>query len=314
MYDAIIVGGGPAGLSAAIPLGRMLRSTLVLDSGEPRNAPAEHMHNFLSRDGTPPSELRKVSRQQLERYTTVEIRDVPVTSARQLPEGGFEMTLAGSESVQGRRLLLATGVLDELPPIEGLAELWGLGVFHCPYCHGYEVRGTPLAVLGGTPAAAHLALHLRRLSDDVVLCTNGPVELDPALADALARQSVEVCREPVVRLDHRDGHLERIVFADGTSLARGAMFCTTATMRQRSDLPSQLGLAMLPDGLVEIDMMSRTSLPGVLAAGDMARRADFGQMPAVIAAAASGTFAGAVIDKELVAEDVGMSAMIPAMK
>src|SRR5665811_416207 len=314
MYDAIIVGGGPAGLSAALPLGRMLRSTLVLDSGEPRNAPAEHMHNFLSRDGTTPSELRLVSRQQLEQYATVEVRDVPVVSARQLPEGDFEVTLAGNESVRGRRLLLATGVVDELPPIDGMAELWGRGVFHCPYCHGYEVRGVQLAVLGGTPAAAHLALHLRRLSDDVVLCTNGPAQFDPALADALARQSVEVYRQPVVRLDVRDGNLERIAFADGTSLARGAMFCTTATMRQRSELPRQLGLKVLPDALVEVDTMGRTNVPGIFAAGDMARRSNFGQLSAVIAAAASGAFAGAVIDKELVAEDVGMAAMVPAVK
>jgi thioredoxin reductase len=312
MYDAIIVGGGPAGLAAAQTLGRSLRATLVLDSGEPRNGPAAHMHNFLSRDGTPPAELRQIAREELGRYTTVELRDLPALTAEALPEGGFAVGLPGGGVVEGRQLLLATGVVDDLPPIEGLASLWGRAVFHCPYCHGYETRGTRLAVLGGTPAAVNLALHLRRFSHDVVLCTHGPAELDPALTEALARNGVPVREEPVGKVEGRDGRLERIVFEGGDVLPRDAMFCAIAPLRQRSELPRQLGCRMLEDDSVEVDELGRTSVPGVYTAGDMARRANGGRMPAVIAAAASGALAGAALDKDLLAIDTGLAGPVPA--
>lgn len=312
MYDAIIVGGGPAGLSAAQTLGRSLRTTLVLDSGEPRNAPAEHMQNFLSRDGTPPAELRRIAREELGRYPTVEIRDVPALRAESLPDGGFTVTLPGGEVVWGRRLLLATGVVDELPPIEGLAPLWGRAVFHCPYCHGYEVRNTALAVLGGSPAAAHLALRLRRFSDDVVLCAHGPVALDTVMGAALEANGVPVREEPVPRVEGRDGRLERIVFDGEEALPRDAMFYAIGTLRQRSELPRQLGCRMLDDS-VEVDELGRTSVPGVFAAGDMARRASSGRMAAVIAAAATGALSGTALDKDLLAIDTGLAGPVPAI-
>ena len=303
MYDAIIIGGGPAGLAAAQALGRSLRSTLVLDSGEPRNAAAAHTHNFVTRDGTPPAEFRRIARDELGRYGTVEIREVPAIGAAAAADGGFAVTLPEGEVVGGRKLLLATGVIDEHPPIEGIAELWGRGVYHCPFCHGYEVRGTPLAVLGGAPQAIHLALHLRHLSDDVVLCTNGLADLGAATREKLEANGVPVREEPVIRLQQRDGELERIVFASGEPLARHAVFSTLSPMRQRSGLPRQLGCRILDDDSVEIDQLGQTSVPGVFAAGDMARRADSGRMPAVIAAAANGTVAGAAMARDLVTED-----------
>ncbi|MGH2614144.1 MAG: NAD(P)/FAD-dependent oxidoreductase [Thermomicrobiales bacterium] len=306
MYDAIVIGGGPAGLSGALTLGRALRQTLAIDAGEPRNAPAAAMHNFISRDGLPPAELRRIAREELAHYSTVEIRDGAVVNAGRLPDGGFAVTLADGAVAQGRRLLLATGVVDELLPIDGLAALWGRGVFHCPYCHGFEVRDTPLAVLGATPAAINLALHLRRFSADVVLCTDGQDSLDPETQVLLDGQGVAVRHEPVVRVEGRDGHLEHVVFADGEPLPRHALFGGTARTRQRSELPVQLGCTLLEDGNVEVNDFAQTSVDGVYAAGDMARRASFPTPAAVIAAAASGAFAGAVIDKDLLATDLGL--------
>jgi thioredoxin reductase len=307
MFDVIVVGGGPSGLAAAMTLGRALRSTLVIDSGEPRNAPAPEMHNFISRDGTPPSELRGITRQELERYSTVELRDTTVVSATSLGDGAFDVRLADGAVERSRRLLLATGLVDELPAVDGLAELWGRGVFHCPYCHGFEVRDTALAVLGAEQSAVHLALHLTRFSRDVVLCTNAAGELDAETRALLTTQSVPVRDEAIARLEGSDGHLERVVFAGGETFDRDAMFCGIARLRQRSDLPAQLGCTTFEDGCVEVNDFGQTSVPGVYAVGDMSRRASLpGPTAAVIAAAASGTLAGVAIDKELLATDVGI--------
>ncbi|HEX7050189.1 MAG TPA: NAD(P)/FAD-dependent oxidoreductase [Longimicrobiales bacterium] len=306
-FDVVILGGGPAGLSAALTLGRVLRRTLVLDSGEPRNATSPALHNFLSRDGTPPAELRAVARSQLDDYPSVRIRDRAACGVRRLEGGAFEVRLDGGDVVRARRLLLATGLADELPPIEGLGALWGRAALHCPYCHGYEVRGAPLAVLGAGPARVRLALHLTRLSGDVALCTRGETPLDPESRRALEAGGVEVREAPIVRVEGggRDVAV-RLVFADGGSLERRAVFVASKT-RQRSRLPAELGCALLEDGCVEVDDLGRTSVPGVYAAGDMARRATLpGPVSSVIAAAASGAVAGAAIDQELLGEDLAM--------
>ncbi|MBA2520810.1 MAG: NAD(P)/FAD-dependent oxidoreductase [Chloroflexia bacterium] len=305
MYDVIIVGGGPAGLSAAITMGRGLRPTLLLDAGEPRNANAAAMHNFISRDGFPPAELRRLAREEISRYPTVEVRDQAVVGAESRPDGAFEVRLADGRVERARRMLLATGLVDELPSILGLAPMWGRSVLHCPYCHGFEVRNTLLAVLGATPHAVNLALHLKRFSDDVVLCTNGPADLDVETRALLDEQGVAVRQEPVVRLEGRDGDLERIVFAAGEPLLRQAMFCFSQP-RQGSELPAQLGCFLLEEGSVEVDDFGQTSVRGVYAVGDMARRRTFPVPAAIIAAAASGTFTGAVIDKDLLATDLGL--------
>ncbi len=309
MMDVVIVGGGPAGLAGALTLGRVRRDVLLLDSGEPRNAPSPAMHNFLTRDGTPPAEMRALARAELAEYATVRIRDAAVESIRRQADGTFDIALAGGETVRSRRILLATGVRDELPPIDGLGALWGRAALHCPYCHGYEVRDAPLAVLGATPDRARLALHLTRLSDDVVLCTNG-AEPDPELRALLGDNGVGIHDAPIVRV-REEGCAEgephvRIAFADGSTLDRGAIF-VHGRMEQRSTLAAELGCARFDDGLVDVDDMGRTTVPGVHAAGDMARRASMlGPAAAVIAAAASGMMAAVMLDQDLVGETFGL--------
>jgi thioredoxin reductase len=312
MYDAIVVGGGPAGLSAALTLGRVGRTTLVLDSGDYRNAPAEHAHNLFTRDGTPPDELRRIGRDQLDAYPTVAIQLHEAGQARSIGDG-FEVRLADGSIRAARRLLLATGMADELPGIDGLADLWGRSVFHCPYCHGWEVRDQAIAVIGSGPRYADLALHLRRLSDDVVLCSHGDADLDADLAALLADQGVAVRDEPIARLVATNGALDRIEFAGGVSLHRQAAF-TSFTPRQRSPLPEQLGCARFDDDAVGVDDFGRTSVSGVYASGDMARRASMpAPFAALSAAAASGTIAAAALDKDLLAADLGRpSAFTPA--
>ena len=304
MYDAIVVGGGPAGLSAALTLGRVRRTTLVLDSGAYRNARAEHAQNIFTRDGTPPEELRRIGREQLAAYPTVEIEPLNAEHARSTGDA-FEVRLSDGSTRTARRLLLATGVADELPDIDGLADLWGKGAFHCPYCHGYEVRDQSLAVIGSGERYADLALHLRRLSDDVALCTNGGADLDPDLIALLSDQGIAVRDEAIDGLVSKDGVLDRIEFESGEPLTRQAVF-TSFTPRQRSALPTQLGCARFDDDAVEVDDFGRTSVIGVYATGDMARRATMpAPFAAVIAAAASGTIAAAALDRDLLAADLG---------
>jgi thioredoxin reductase len=307
MYDAIIVGGGPAGLAAALTLGRSHRRVLLLDAGQGRNAPAAAVHNLLANDGTPPAQLRRIGREQLGRYPGVQLREGTVDGAHALGEDGFRLRLRGGEDVEARRLLLATGLADELPAIDGLAALWGRSAFHCPYCHGFEVTGRRLAVLGAAPERVRLALHLTRFTDDLVLCSNGE-PLDGDLAELLAGNGVPVRGEPVTRLEGDGGRLERVVLERGAPLERDAVFIPTV-LHQRSDLAGRLGCALLPDGCVEVDEFARTSVPRVYAAGDMAHRATL-PMPiaAVSAASASGALAGAMLDQDLVGTDFGLPA------
>jgi thioredoxin reductase len=290
-YDVVIIGGGPTGLAAALTLGRSMRSTMVFDSGAPRNAPAEAMHNVLGRDGTPPARLRADGRRELSAYESVSVRSEAVASVAP----GFTVTLGSGEAVRTRRLLLATGVVDDLLPIPGLAERWGRTVLHCPYCHGYEQRGKRLAVLGATPHHVFVATLLQRYSDDLVLLTNGA---EPP-AEGL---DLRVIPEPVAALA---GGAD-VSFADGSRLERDALFAG-GPARQHTTFAADLGCALLPDGSVEVDDFGRTSVPGVSAAGDMAHRASLpGPMAAVSVASASGLVAAVALDQDLHAADTGL--------
>lgn len=306
MFDVVVIGGGPAGLSAALTLGRALRKALLIDSGEYRNARAENMHNFLTRDGTPPSEFRALAHAELKQYSTVETRNVTVDDINPLGDGdSFELALGDGSTVRTRRLVFATGLADEHPAIEGFGELWGRSIFHCPYCHGYEsARGTALAVLYSETFMVDLALQLKRFSPDVYLLADGRAgEFDDTTLARLADTGVEVRDEKVVRLEAGDEGLERIVFESGDPLPRNVLFAL-GPLKQRSELPGKLGCRMLPDGCVEVDDFQVTSVPGVYAAGDMAHRPTLPlPMTFVSLAVASGQIAAIVADKNLVATD-----------
>jgi thioredoxin reductase len=298
MLDAVIVGGGPAGLNAALMLGRARRNVLLADTGQPRNARVHAMHGFLSRDGTDPALLRQTARDQLTTYPTVRVRDTQVQAVTRQAEQ-FTVSLDDGTAEQASRLLLATGVADQLPPIPGLADLWGRGVFNCPYCDGWEVRDQPLAVLAADPRNLQLTLHLTRWSPDVLLCTNGTADLDDDTRRLLAAHKVQLRQQPIARLDGAGGRLQRVVFADGEPADRAAAFLHAPT-RQRSDLPGQLGCELLEDGSVMVDDLGQTSVPGVLAAGDMARRPSMPVPGAqVVIAAAEGAIAAVAIDQTL---------------
>lgn len=293
--DVAIVGGSNAGLSAALTLGRARRSIAVIDDSAPRNAPAGHAHNVYTRDGTPPDELRRIGREQLEPYG-VHFLNTRVTEAGG-GKGAFQLTLASGKLFSASRLLLATGVSDDLPDIPGLRELWGKSVFTCPYCHGWEVRDLPLAVLGDGDAGYGYARLIQNWSRDLVLVTGKNTTLsDEQLGDLHARE-IRVVEANVTEYENRNGELSALRLSDGRRVARQAVFMRPP-MSLRGNLPQQLGCTLTGDGLrVVADEMGQTSVPGVYAAGDIVN-----PMHAVIVAAASGTKAAAMINHELIME------------
>jgi thioredoxin reductase len=299
-FDVVIIGAGSAGLSAALVLGRCLRRVLVCDGGAPRNAPSPAVQGFFTRDGTKPAQLLTLGLHELERYNTVEVRTARVTAiVRQGKQ--FELTAEGetgrSRTFTARKILLATGVEDELPPLDGMRELWGTGVLHCPYCHGWEVRDQPLAVYGQGKTATGLALLVSRWSRDVVVCTDGPGNLTANARRRLRQQGIRVREESITRLEAGPKDSVRVVFETGEPLARRAMFLH-AHQHQRTNLAELAGCRLTSKGAVWVDKNTRTSQPGIYAAGDTTP----GTQQAILAAA-QGAQAAVHLNEQLTREE-----------
>jgi len=297
MYDVVVVGAGPAGLSAALILGRSRRRVLVFDTGRPRNAASQAMHGFLTRDGMPPAEFLRTAREQLRQYDTVEIRDVEVVAAECRGDSLFHVSLADGSEFECRKLLIATGVADNLPEIPGFRELYGRSVFHCPYCDGWEVRDRPIAIYGRGARGLGLSLELTGWSRDLVLCTDGPAEIDDHGLARLSRAGIRLREDRIVRLDGA-GELERIVFASGDPLPRHALFFTTG-QTQQSQLALALGCDFTEKGTVRTGKYETTHLRGLYVAGDASRAVQW-----VVVAAAEGAEAAFAINTDLLEEDL----------
>ncbi|HET7220514.1 MAG TPA: NAD(P)/FAD-dependent oxidoreductase [Vicinamibacterales bacterium] len=298
VYDVVVVGAGPAGLSAALILGRCRRSVLVCDTGRPRNARSQALHGYLTRDGIPPLEFLRIAREQVAKYDTIELRHVQVTDASCREDKRFDVTLAGGERVRARKLLLATGVVDNLPAIDGLSELYGRSVFHCPYCDGWELCDLPIAIYGRGERGLGLSLELTAWSRDLVLCTDGPSEIDGDGLERLRRNRIAIREEPVARVEGRDGVLEHIVFDNGERLPRRALFFTTG-QTQRSDLSIRLGCEVNEKGTVSTGKYETTHLEGLYVAGDASRAVQW-----VVVAAAEGAEAAFAINTALIKEEL----------
>jgi thioredoxin reductase len=295
--DVIIVGGGPAGLSAALILGRCRRDVLVCDMGEPRNSASRHLHGFLSRDRTPPGEFLREARAELNRYPSVEYVEAMVETAFR-HDDHFELGLSDGRRFACRKLLLATGVADELPALKGLPALYGTSVFHCPYCDGFESRDRAIAVYGQGQRGLKLALHLLGWSRDLVLFTDGDASLDRMARDKLERNRIRLREEKVEELESEQGALRAVVLQGGERVPRAALFFNTPS-HLHSRLMKQLGCRFSDQEGVETGKYECTGVPGLYAAGNILR-----DVQLAIVAAADGARAAFGINQELSEESL----------
>ncbi|WP_063736313.1 NAD(P)/FAD-dependent oxidoreductase [Streptomyces sp. RTd22] len=303
-YEVMVIGGGAAGLSAALVLGRARRRTLVVDAGEPRNTPAAHMQGYLSRDGMPPAEFLEIGREEIARYGVELVRDTAVDIARD-----FTVMLASGRTVQGRRLVIATGLTDVLPDVPGVAERFGKDVLHCPYCHGWEVRDQAFGVLATTPLSVHQALMVSQWSKDVTFFLH-TVEQDELSDDDLRRLAaagVDVVPGEVDGLVVADDRLTAVRLKDGTTFAREVVFTTPGAVPQ-TDLLARLGAELYetPFGSYPVvDPTGQTTVPGVWAVGNA-----MGFAEQVVNAAAGGYRAGATINGDLLMSDLNAAIQV----
>ncbi|MEV0595939.1 NAD(P)/FAD-dependent oxidoreductase [Nonomuraea cavernae] len=303
--DAVVIGGGAAGLNGALMLARSRRSVLVIDSGTPRNAPADGVHGLLGLDGTPPAELLRVGREEVRRYGGRIVAGEVTSAVPAQPSADgdlrFTVTLADGGTLRARRLLVATGLRDQLPDVPGLAQHWGHGVVHCPYCHGWEVRDEPIGILAAGPASVHHALLFRQLTDDLVYFTRG-TELDEETRARFAARGIRVMDTSVAEIESSEDGITGVRLSDGQVVPRRVIAVAT-TLLARTDGLAGLRLPMedLPHGMgrhFAAGPAGRTSVPGVWVAGNAADL-----MAQVGAAAAAGALAGAHVNADLATAD-----------
>lgn len=295
-FDIIIVGGSYAGLSAAMALGRALRSVLVIDAGAPCNRQTPYSHNFLTNDGKPPGEIARLAKDQVQQYNNVHFVQGFATTATKTP-AGFELQLQTGESFRSRKLIIASGIKDLMPAIPGFAESWGISVLHCPYCHGYEVRHQTTGILANGNAGFETAALISNWTRDLTLYTNGKSFLSEQQKTKLIKHQIPVVEDEIDHLVTFNGHVQSIVFRNGTNAPINAIYARLP-FAQHSSIPLDLGCELTEEGYIKTDPAHRTTFPGVYACGD-----NTSQMRTVANAVAMGTTTGLMINRELIEED-----------
>lgn len=294
-YDVIIVGGSYSGLSAAMALGRLLKSVLIIDSGLPCNKQTPHSHNFITQDGQTPLAIASKAKEQVLAYETVSFyQGLAVSGKKTL--NGFEITTDLNDTFSGKKLIFATGIKDIMPDIKKIETCWGISVIHCPFCHGYEFKDKKTAILANSDKAVHIASLVGNLTKDITVLTNASADFTIEQREKLAKNYITIIETPVTAVKHQKGYLESVLFKDDSKLDVQAMYAAVA-FEQHCMLPKDLGCELTETGYIKVDAFQKTSIDGVYACGDNTT-----MFRSVSAAVASGSIAGAMVVKELTEE------------
>ncbi|MDF2932382.1 MAG: NAD(P)/FAD-dependent oxidoreductase [Chryseobacterium sp.] len=295
LFDIIIIGGSYAGLSAAMSLGRSLRKTLVIDNGKPCNQQTPHSHNFLTQDGSSPSEISTLAKNQVREYETVEFYNGIAVSAKKT-DSGFEVITENGEKFNSKKLITATGITDEIPDIKGFKESWGISLIHCPYCHGYEYRGKKTGIIANGDKALHISSLVKNLTNDVTIITRGKANFTDDQLEKLTRNNIEIIETEITELKHENGIVRSLVFQDGKEINFDAVY-GAFPFHQHSDIPEKLGCELTDFGHIKTDQFQKTNVPGLFVCGD-----NSSMMRAVSNAVMTGNVAGAMTNMELVTD------------
>jgi thioredoxin reductase len=294
-FDVIIIGGSYAGLAAAMTLGRSLKQVLVIDSGKPYNRQTPHSHNFITHDGKPPKEIATLAKEQVAKYSTVQFIDGLATGGTKT-ETGFEIQIASGETFHAKKLVFATGIRDIMPNIEGFAACWGISMIHCPYCHGYEVRNEKTGILTNGEMAFEMGRHISNWTKDLTIFTNGPSTLTTGQTNQLKKHDIKIVEKEVEQFEHTSGHLQNIIFADGTKSSIKAIYARVP-FEQHCTIPQTLGCELTDHGYLKTDAFYATTVKGIFACGDNATG-----IRTVANAIAMGTTTGIMVNRELIVE------------
>jgi thioredoxin reductase len=295
-FDVIIVGGSYAGLAAGMALGRALKNVLIIDSGKPCNRQTPHSHNFITQDGKRPQDIAALAKQQVECYETVRFFDGLAIKGRKT-EKGFEIQTESGEKFRAKKLVFATGIRDILQSIDGYAECWGISILHCPYCHGYEVRNQRTGILGNGEYGVEFATLISNWTEELAIFTNGTSTLTVEQTAKIASHNIKVVEKEIEKLEHTNGHLQKIIFKDGTTSSIKALYARNA-FEQHCTIPQSLGCELTDDGYIKTDTFQKTTVHGVFACGD-----NSAPMRVVANAVAAGTTAGMMVNKEIIFEE-----------
>lgn len=294
-FEVIIIGGSYAGLSAAMALGRSLRNVLIIDGGQPCNKQTPHSHNFITQDGKTPNEISTLAKHQVEKYETVKFYKGFATNGTKTING-FEITTDVNDKFTAKKLILATGVKDVMPDIEGFAECWGISIIHCPYCHGYEYRKQNTGIIANGAKAFHLASLVNNLTVNITILTTGKADFDSEQIDKLNKHNIKIIETKISEFESKNGHIQNVVFDDSTKMPFNVAYATLPFL-QHSDIPVALGCELTEHGYIKVDAFQKTTVQGIYACGD-----NTNMMRSVANAVYSGNITGAVVNGELTNE------------
>ncbi|RZJ35463.1 MAG: NAD(P)/FAD-dependent oxidoreductase [Chryseobacterium sp.] len=294
LFDVIIIGGSYSGLSAAMALGRSLRKTLVIDNGKPCNIQTPHSHNFLTQDGSSPSEISLLAKKQVEEYETIEFYNGKAISAQKV-NNGFEITTENGEKFSSKKLIVAAGITDEIPDIKGFKESWGISLIHCPYCHGYEYKGKKTGIIANGDRAVHLSSLVKNLTE-VTILTRGKASFTDEQLEKLHRNNIEIIETEITELKNENGQVKSLIFSDGKEIDYGVVY-GAFPFHQHSEIPESLGCEFTEFGHIKTDQFQKTNVPGLFVCGD-----NSSMMRSVSNAVMTGNVAGAMVNMELVTD------------